>query len=101
MTVINVLNTNDLAGGATEYQIVSTGYYRIISAAAASTVSFNDGPAITLIQNEALLVKSGAKVGQARIVKATDSATTVYTLGQHLQQTGSCKDKRHSRHCQG
>jgi len=89
MTVINVLNTNDITGGATEYQIVSTGYYRIISAAAASTVSFNDGPAITLIQNEALLVKSGAKVGQARIVKATDSSTAVYTLGQHLQQTGS------------
>ena len=89
MTVINVLNTNDIAGGATEYQVVKTGYYRVVALAADSTVSFNDGPAIKIIQDEALLLKSGAKVGQARIVKATNSATAVYTLGQHLQQTGS------------
>lgn len=89
MTVINVLNTNDISGNGTEYQVVKTGYYRVIAMTSDSTVSFNDGPAIRIIHDEALLLKSGAKVGQARIVKATNSATAVYTLGQHLQQTGN------------
>jgi len=84
MTVIRVLSTNDIAGGATEYQTVQTGYYRVVALAADSTVSFNDGPAIKVIHDEAILLKSGAKVGQARIVKATDSATAVYTLGHNL-----------------
>ena len=84
MTVIRVLSTNDISGGATEYQTVQTGYYRVVALAADSTVSFNDGPAIKVIHDEAILLKSGAKVGQARIVKATDSATAVYTLGHNL-----------------
>lgn len=88
MTVLNVLSTNGIAGGGTEYQVVQTGVYRIICTGANQTVSINDGPAIQLIQNQPLIVKGG-KPGQARVVKATDSATAVYTLGTHLGATGS------------
>ena len=84
MAVIRVLSTNDIAGGATEYQTVQTGYYRVLALAADSSVSFNDGPAAVVIHDEELLIKSGAKVGQARILKATDAATAVYTLGHNL-----------------
>ena len=84
MPVLKVLNTNAVAGSATEYQVVQTGYYRVLATAAASTVSFNGGPAITLVQNEALLLKSGAKPGQARIVKGVDDATADYQLGTNL-----------------
>ena len=84
MTVIRVLSTNQISGGATEYQTVQTGYFRVIALAADSSVSFNDGPAAVVVHDEALLIKSGAKVGQARILKATDAATAVYTLGHNL-----------------
>ena len=77
MTVINVLSTNAIAADATEYQVVQTGCYRIATAGDA-TVSFNGGPAITLIQDQALLVRSG--LGQARIVKAVDDSTADYQL---------------------
>ena len=80
MTVINVLSTNAIAADATEYQVVQTGYYRVVATAGDATVSFNDGPAITLIQDQALLVK-GSKPGAAKIVGATDAAAAVYTLG--------------------
>ena len=83
MTVLNVLSTNSVAAGATEYQAVQTGFYRVVATAGDATIAFNDGPAITLIQDQALILK-GAKPGQARIVKATDSATAVYTLGTNL-----------------
>ena len=83
MTVLNVLSTNSVAAAATEYQVVETGYYRVVATAGDATIAFNDGPAITLIQDQALLLKGG-KPGQARIVKATDSATCVYTLGTNL-----------------
>jgi len=83
MSVLNVLSTNSVAAGATEYQTVQTGYYRVVATAGDATIAFNDGPAITLIQDQALLLK-GAKPGSARIVKATDSATSVYTLGTNL-----------------
>jgi hypothetical protein len=85
MTVLNVLSTNAIAGGGTEYQVVQSGVYRIVCTAANQTVSINDGPAITLIQNQPLIVKGG-KSGQASVVKATDSATAVYTLGHHLNE---------------
>ena len=83
MTVLNVLSTNSIAADATEYQTVQTGFYRVVATAGDATIAFNDGPAITLIQDQALILK-GAKPGQARIVKATDSATSVYTLGTNL-----------------
>ena len=83
MTVLNVLSTNSVAAGATEYQTVQTGYYRVVATAGDATIAFNDGPAITLIQDQALLLK-GAKPGNARILKATDSATAVYTTGHNL-----------------
>ncbi len=33
MTVLNVLSTNSVAAGASEYQTVQTGYYRVGSTA--------------------------------------------------------------------
>ena len=83
MTVINVLSTNAIAADATEYQVVQTGYYRVVATAGDATVSFNGGPAITLIQDQALLLKGG-KPGQARIVKAVDDSTADYQLGTNL-----------------
>tara|TARA_B100001778_G_scaffold334422_1_gene345710 strand:+ start:1506 stop:2045 length:540 start_codon:yes stop_codon:yes gene_type:complete len=88
MTVLNVLSTNAVAAGATEYQVVQTGFFRVIANAGDATVAFNGGPAITLIDNESLLVKGG-KPGTAKVVKATDAATAVYTLGNSLQENMS------------
>ena len=88
MTVLNVLSTNSVAAGASEYQTVQTGYYRVGSTAGAATVSFNDGPAITLVQNEFILIK-GSKPGQAKIVKAIADATTDYYVGEHVLDTSS------------
>ena len=76
MTVLNVLSTNSIAAAATEYQTVQTGYYRVVATAGDATIAFNDGPAITLIQDQALLLK-GARPGSARIVKGTNAATAV------------------------
>ena len=87
MPVLKVLSTNSISGSGTEYQVVQTGYYRVIATAAASTVSFNGGPAITLVQNEAILLKSGAKPGQAKIAKVTNANPAVYTLGSSLGLT--------------
>ena len=83
MTVLNVLSTNAVAADATEYQVVQTGYYRVVATAGDATVSFNGGPAITLIQDQALLLKGG-KPGQARIVKGVDDSTADYQLGTNL-----------------
>jgi dipeptidyl aminopeptidase/acylaminoacyl peptidase len=83
MSVIKVLSTNSVSAG-TEYQVVQTGFYRVIATAGDATVKFNDGPAITILQDQPLLINSGVKPGQSRIVKATDSATSVYTLGTNL-----------------
>ena len=83
MTVLNVLSTNSIAADATEYQVVQTGYYRVVATAGDATVAFNGGPAITLIQDQALLLR-GAKPGQARIVKAVDDSTADYQLGTNL-----------------
>ena len=83
MTVINVLSTNAIAADATEYQVVQTGYYRVVATAGDATVAFNGGPAITLIQDQALLLRGG-KPGQARIVKAVDDSTADYQLGTNL-----------------
>ena len=88
MTVLNVLSTNSVAAGATEYQTVQTGYYRVVATAGDATIAFNDGPAITLIQDQALLLKGG-KPGAARILKATDAATAVYTLGHNLGEVAN------------
>ena len=52
MTVLNVLSTNSVAAGATEYQTVQTGFYRVVATAGDATIAFNDGPAITLIQDQ-------------------------------------------------
>ena len=87
MSVLNVLSTNTVAAGATEYQVIQTGYYRVGSTAGAATVSLNGGPAITLVQNEFILLKGG-KPGQAKIVKAVSDSTGDYILGHHIQATG-------------
>ena len=88
MTVLNVLSTNSVAAGASEYQVIQTGYYRVGSTAGAATVSLNGGPAITLVQNEFILVKGG-KPGQAQIIKAVDDSTADYFVGQHLSDTSA------------
>ena len=88
MTVLNVLSTNSVAAGATEYQTVQTGYYRVGSTAGAATVSFNGGPAITLVQNEFILIKGG-KPGQAKIVKGVADATADYYVGEHVYDTSA------------
>ena len=88
MTVLNVLSTNSVAAGASEYQTVQTGYYRVGSTAGAATVSFNGGPAITLVQNEFILIK-GSKPGTAKIVKAVDDSTADYYVGEHVQDTSA------------
>jgi hypothetical protein len=82
MNVLNVLSTNAITGSTTEYQAVQSGVYRII-ATAATTVSFNDGPAIQVLANQPIIIK-GAKPGRAVIRSATDSATAVYTLGENI-----------------
>lgn len=87
MSVLNVLSTNSVAAGASEYQVIQTGYYRVGSTAGAATVSLNGGPAITLVQNEFILLKGG-KPGQAKIVKGVDDSTADYILGQHALATG-------------
>ena len=88
MTVLNVLSTNSIAAGASEYQTVQTGYYRVGSTAGAATVSFNGGPAITLVQNEFILIKGG-KPGQAKIVKGVADATADYYVGEHIQDSSA------------
>ena len=77
-----------MAAGASEYQVVQTGYYRVGSTAGAATVSFNGGPAITLVQNEFILVRGG-KPGQAKVIKAVDDATADYYVGEHIQDTST------------
>jgi len=79
MSVLNVLNTNTISAAGESYLRVNTGIYRV-SATSASTVQFNNGPAITLLAGESVLLK-GANPGRAGITRATDSETAVYTLG--------------------
>ena len=88
MTVLNVLSTNSVAAGASEYQVVQTGFYRVGSTAGAATVSFNGGPAITLVQNEFILVRGG-KPGQEKVIKAVSDATGDYYVGEHIQDTST------------
>ena len=80
MSVLNVLNTNNVTGGTSSYLRVNTGIYRIIPSSGVSTIQFNSGPVITLLQDETILLK-GANPGRASITAATDSATCVYTFG--------------------
>ena len=80
MTVLNVLSTNSIASGASEYQTVQTGFYRV-SATAAATVQFGAGPVIQILAGTAVLLKGNAKPGQAKIVKAVDDSTADYVLG--------------------
>ena len=88
MTVLNVLSTNTVNSGATEYQVVQTGFYRVLATAGAATVTFGSGPAITLVQNEAILVKGG-KPGTAKVLKGVSDATGDYYVGEHLQDTST------------
>ena len=88
MTILNVLSTNSVAADATEYQVVQTGFYRVVATAGDATVAFNGGPAITLIQDQALILKGG-KPGQARIVKAVDDSTADYQLGTNLGEVSN------------
>ena len=91
MTVLNVLSTNSVAAGATEYQTVQTGYYRVGSTAGAATVSFNGGAAITLVQNEFILIKGG-KPGSAKIVKAYEAIDTIHMFLGRANETNVARD---------
>jgi hypothetical protein len=86
MSVIKVLSTASVSAGSA-YQVVQTGYYRVIAKAGDATVSFNGGPAITILQDQPLLINSGVKPGQARVVKAVDDSTADYQLGTNLGET--------------
>ena len=90
MSVIKVLSTSSVAAG-TVYATVQTGYYRVIATAGDATISWvNGGPAITVLQDDGtLLINSGVKPGASRILKATDAATAVYTLGHNLGEVGN------------
>ena len=83
MSVIKVLSTASVAAGSA-YQVVQTGYYRVIATAGDATIKFNDGPAIKILQDQPLLINSGVKPGQARIVKAVSDSTADYQLGTNL-----------------
>ena len=83
MSVIKVLSTASVAAGSA-YQVVQTGFYRVIATAGDATIKFNDGPAITILQDQPLLINSGVKPGQARIVKAVSDSTADYQLGTNL-----------------
>ena len=48
MTVLNVLSTNAIAAGATEYQVVKTGFYRVVATAGDATVAFKLDSCINL-----------------------------------------------------
>ena len=105
MPVLKVLSTNAIAGSGTEYQVVQTGYYRVLATAAASTVSFNGGPAITLVQNEALLLKSGAQLhnlvmkgqeavdGILDVARSSDHPRAYEVAGQLIKNVGDVADK--------
>jgi hypothetical protein len=82
MSVLNVLNTTTIAGEGSAFLIIKTGIYRAIPYQGSTTVQFDDGPVIQLDQaiKEGLLLQGG-KPGRAGITRATDSATSVYTLG--------------------
>jgi len=80
MSVLNVLSTNTISGEGSSYLRVNTGIYRVIPSSGVSSIQFNNGPVITLLQGETILLK-GANPGRAGITRATDSATAVYTLG--------------------
>lgn len=87
MSVLNVLNTNSITATQSEYQVVNTGIYRV-SATSASTVSFNDGPAIQLLAGESVLLK-GSTAGKAGITAAANLSNAVYTLGDIGGFTGN------------
>lgn len=81
MSVIKVLNTQTVSGSESGFVVAKTGIFRIHSNGQ-SSVSFNDGPAIHIHnQQELPFFLQGGKPGRAAIVAATDSATCVYTLG--------------------
>ena len=87
MTVLNVLSTNSVAAGASEYQTVQTGYYRVGSTAGAATVSFNGGAAITLVQNEFILVKGGkGGLGNTHFKSSTNQAPRQFTEGEEIEE---------------
>lgn len=79
MSVLNVLNTNTINASGELYIRVNTGIYRV-SATSASSIQFNNGPAITLLAGESVLLK-GSNPGRAGITNATADVNAVYTLG--------------------
>ena len=77
---------------APAYIVVKTGVLRCL-ATSASSIQVDDGAAITLVANEALLISCG-KARSAKIAAATDAATMVVTAegysggGRHTFSVG-------------
>ena len=92
MSVLNVLDTTTVSGSGTAYIVVKSGVVRAY-AASASTIKFDEGPAITLAAGEAVLLSVG-KAKNAKIAAATDAATMVITAegfsggGRHTFSVG-------------
>lgn len=92
MSVLNVLDTTTVSGSGTAYIVVKSGVVRAY-AASASTIKFDEGPAITLAAGEAVLLSVG-KAKNAKIAAATDAAAMVITAegfsggGRHTFSVG-------------
>ena len=92
MSVLNVLDTTTVSGSGTAYIVVKSGVVRAY-AASASTIKFDEGPAITLAAGEAVLLSVG-KAKNAKIVGATDASSMVVTVegfaggGRHTFSVG-------------
>ena len=78
MSVLNVLDTQTVSGSGTAYIVVKSGVVRAY-AAAASSIQFDAGPAVTLAAGEAILLSVG-KPKSSRIKAATDAAAMVVTV---------------------
>ena len=81
-----------MSGSGTAYIVVKSGVVRAY-AASASTIKFDEGPAITLAAGEAVLLSVG-KAKNAKIAAATDAAAMVITAegfsggGRHTFSVG-------------
>ena len=78
MSVLNVLDTQTVSASGTAYIVVKSGVVRAY-AAAASSIQFDAGPAVTLAAGEAILLSIG-KPKSSRIKAATDAAAMVVTV---------------------
>ena len=79
MSVLNVLDTTTVSGSGTAYIVVKTGVVRAY-AASASSIQFDDGPAVTLAAGEAILLHTG-KSKNIGVHAATNANGSVFSVG--------------------